>query len=281
MHSAIMKVIWKKMGQTPLRALEELREQDGVARSVPMTYAGRLDPLAEGKLILLEGEECKRKKKYLGLDKEYEFEVLLGASSDTGDVMGMVEYARPNDILPCLECREVKKVIRKYVGRYECRYPEFSSKTVKGKKTGETKPLFLWSLEGRLDEIELPAKDVEIYKMELLGIKKLNKEEVLKSALAKIATVPRVMEESKRLGADFRREQVLQSWHKWARGALAQSMWVVKFRVVCSSGTYVRTLARDIAKEFGTVGLAWSIKRTKVGKYVKLWDRFGFWLERY
>ncbi len=281
-----MQTIWKRVGQTPLQALEELREREGIVADVPMTYAGRLDPLAEGKLIILAGEECKQKEKYLGLDKEYEFEVLFGTSTDTGDVMGIINKLKlrgptpqsPQELLSTWSTKS-------FVGKYSCEYPAFSSKTVRSEKTGEIKPLFLWALEGRLDEIELPKKEVEIYKLELLCTSTMTQKEVLKKTLAKIVSVPKVEEESKWLGADFRREQVIQSWHEWSRKLLDHSrereLTLAKFRCVCSSGTYVRTLARDIARELDMEGLAWSIKRTKIGKYKKLFNRLGVWLKRY
>ena len=111
-------------------------------------------------------------------------------------------------------------------------------------------------------------------------------EKVLQKALEKIAKVPKAtdsenkIENSKKLGNDFRREEVIKSWHKWARSPLAH-LQVMKFKCICSSGTYIRTLARDIADEFGTEGVAWSIKRTKIGKYKMLFNKFGFWINTY
>ena len=39
------------------------------------------------------------------------------------------------------------------------------------------------------------------------------------------------------------------------------------FRVTCSKGTYVRALARDVAKALGTVGYLKSLTRTQIGPY--------------
>ncbi len=275
-----MQVIWKKVGQTPLQALEELRIRESIDADVPMTYAGRLDPLAEGKLIVLIGEECKQKEKYLELDKEYEFEVLFGVSTDTGDVMGVIDDSQNTS-----SKRADWNFLKNFVGKYSCEYPAFSSKTVQSNRTGERKPLFLWALEERLNEIELPNKEVEVFRLELLSVNTITVDEVLEKALEKIVKVPKVAEESKQLGADFRRREVIKNWHKWSKKRfdhLSESeMRVVKFRCVCSSGTYMRTLAQDIAYELGTVGLAWSIKRTKVGWYKSLFGKFGVWVKQY
>lgn len=42
---------------------------------------------------------------------------------------------------------------------------------------------------------------------------------------------------------------------------------VARLRVVCSSGTYVRTLGKDLAMSLGTLGYLTALRRTKVGKF--------------
>ena len=56
----------------------------------------------------------------------------------------------------------------------------------------------------------------------------------------------------------------------------------IKFRVVCSKGTYIRVLCEDIAKKMNTVGYMSSLRRTRVGnfriedanKFIKMQDVF-------
>ena len=40
-----------------------------------------------------------------------------------------------------------------------------------------------------------------------------------------------------------------------------------KFRVMCSKGTYVRALGRDLARKLGTLGYLQELRRTKCGKF--------------
>ena len=80
----------KQPGETPLEALARYRAtRPDLVATTPMTYAGRLDPMASGTLLVLVGDECKNKDAYLGLDKEYEIEVLFGISTDTQDALGI------------------------------------------------------------------------------------------------------------------------------------------------------------------------------------------------
>ena len=51
----------KAVGQTPLQCMEAWRNEVGISADIPLTYAGRLDPMASGKLLILVGEECKKK----------------------------------------------------------------------------------------------------------------------------------------------------------------------------------------------------------------------------
>jgi tRNA pseudouridine(55) synthase len=268
----------KLLGQTPLEALELLRREKNIDVSVPMTYAGRLDPMAEGLLLILVGDECKKKDEYLGLDKEYEVEVLLGVGSDTGDVLGVVEGLKIKGDLFSIEI--IKEKIKLLVGKRFEKYPPYSSKTVAGK------PLFEYANEGTIDDIQIPTKEIEIYSIDFLGTDIISLNEL----------VPEVIERIKLVKGDFRQGYVIDSWENLFRsetnninledsfsteekssafrgGASMQahsqtSFQIVKLRISCSSGSYMRTLAEKLGAMLGVPALAWKIKRTQIGEYV-------------
>ena len=56
-----------------------------------MCYCGRLDPMARGAMIFLENEELKNMNYYLNKSKIYEFEIILGLSTDTDDILGLFD----------------------------------------------------------------------------------------------------------------------------------------------------------------------------------------------
>jgi tRNA U55 pseudouridine synthase TruB len=110
-------LIHKNLGETPLEALERLRGEQGIAEDVPMTYAGRLDPAAEGLLLILTGEECKNKEQYTSLSKTYIAEIVFGVSTDTHDLLGLPKGADvPRGEIP--------------TGTFTQKYPQYSSKTL-------------------------------------------------------------------------------------------------------------------------------------------------------
>ena len=263
-------VLDKQVGQTPLAAAEAWRATHPEYQSVSLAYAGRLDPMASGKLLVLIGDECKRQSEYHGLDKEYEFSVLFGISSDTADVLGRLKTA---SVIPAVTAEQLTDVAKSLIGDIELPYPHFSSKTVQGK------PLHTWTMEGRLNEIEIPTAASTIYELELQRTETISRNEATATALLKIDTIPRVTELRKALGNDFRRVDVRQDWHTVsANTALPETYQIATFRCVASSGTYMRSLSEVIAQKVHTIGLAWHIHRTEIGQFNTTEKT---WLQRY
>lgn len=232
-----MELIWKKVGETPLEALERHRALRPELAGVPMTYAGRLDPIAEGQLLILAGEECKDKAAYLGLDKEYEVEVVFGIETDTHDALGLAVLGQnlaQNDRV----MRET--MLQRYVGKFKQEYPAYSSKTVGGKQLHEL---------ARADELpdEMPTKEVEIYSIELL------EERILSSSDLKAQIFSMI----NKVKGDFRQKEILGRWDEALSGRI-DGFSIIKIRVKCSSGTYMRSLAHRMG------GFALTIKRTKI-----------------
>jgi tRNA pseudouridine55 synthase len=85
--------LYKYRGETPLQRIERYRKDNPEFKNVPLSYAGRLDPMAEGVLLVLAGEENKKREEYLGLEKEYLFDVLFGFATDTYDLLGVMTDA--------------------------------------------------------------------------------------------------------------------------------------------------------------------------------------------
>ena len=250
------ELLHKNLGETPLEALERFRTsaiadawamndivQADFWRTVPLTYAGRLDPLAEGVLLVLIGDECKNKEAYLGLDKEYELDILCGASTDTHDLMGLVETATAEVL------SYDQKELQVYVGAHTQEYPAYSSKTVGGI------PLHVLSRTDALPE-NMPTKNIEIREIDLVDTNVIGVEELKKRIITTIDMV----------NGDFRQDEIKARWEQVLAEIEKEKPYfsVIKIRVVCSSGTYMRSLAHRIGKDKGVPACALGIKRTKI-----------------
>lgn len=261
----------KSVGETPLQALERLRLEKRIPKSVPLAYAGRLDPMASGTLLILIGDTCKQQERYHEYDKAYDFEVLFDISSDTGDVLGLLTHAQKVSTITSMSCKEVAQSLH---GDIQLPYPHFSSKTVRGK------PLHVWTLEGRIKEIEIPTQQSHIYSLTHNDTSIIDAHSLYSQVCSKIETIPLVTEPSKVLGADFRRADIRISWKTVFDMYPTRSYTIARFTAIVSSGTYIRSLAPLIGEKLGTRALAYSIHRTVIGKRIQL-GPLGFWGRRF
>ena len=252
----------KAVGETPLSALEAYRTEHPELLNVPLTYAGRLDPMASGTLLILCGDECKVRDIYNALDKEYEFEVLFGYSTDTGDTLGMPKRAAKTERY---SLNKLSQIAAKLRGVHTVPYPAFSSKTVAGK------PLFEYALSNKLHTIAIPTVEMRIYKLRCESVRTITGSTLLERILSKIVLLK---------SNDFRAEAIGLAWSDLLKNDNTQYA-IAKFRAVVGSGSYIRTLAPMIAKLAGTDGIAYSIHRRAIGRYMPIVGRFGWWRKRY
>ncbi len=241
-------LLYKKLGETPLECILRHKADTGETRA--MTYAGRLDPVAEGGLLCLIGDECKSKAKYLALNKKYTFEILVGFSTDTHDLLGLTEVT-PLENLGEMDSKLLHS-LQSFIGKQPQVYPAYSSKTVNGVQ------LHTLARANKLGDIDLPSREVEIFELKLCGTRSIYGKELLNNILNKIDLVK----------GDFRQEQIKEKWKNVLTGRESNSYEICKIEMHCSSGTYVRALIRDLSKKMGIPMCANSIKRTAVGDFV-------------
>jgi tRNA pseudouridine55 synthase len=235
--------LYKNLGETPLECIQRFRDENPDYREVKMTYLGRLDPMAEGLLLVLAGN-TKAKNQYLELDKTYEFEVMWGFETDTYDLLGKVLSRNTQPVK--LE-NKIEGLLNEIAKKKVQEYPAYSSRTVEGK------PLFQWARENKIEEIEIPTRGIKIFSIEHTDTRIVPGKELLNDIFRKIDLVK----------GDFRQEDIK---HNWSLNLFPGDMVLLSsFIANVSSGTYIRGLAHDMGKMLGCGGLAFSIKRTRVG----------------
>lgn len=244
--------IYKPRGLTPLQAINLLKEKFPEYKDVKIGFAGRLDPLAHGVLLLMVGEETtKQKDKYLNFSKEYEFEAVFGVSTDTYDALGLLN----NETMQQLNNKDLENKIKKFIknklGKQRQTYPPYSSKTV------NSKPLFWWAREGKLSEIKIPQRKIEIYDFNLVEIKEISAAELKKEILKQVDSVQ----------GDFRQKEIKEKWKNFFAVNKNENFEIARFKISCSSGTYVRSLVNELGEKLGSGAMTHQILRTKVGQY--------------
>lgn len=248
-----LHLLYKNLGETPNEAILRYKKANPELDFLPMTYAGRLDPMAEGLLLVLSEEEIKNKEKYLALNKTYKFEVLWGFETDTLDLLGLtVESGKWKVESEIPKQDQIKEYLRKSVGKFEQLYPVYSSRPVGGKS------LFEWAREGKISEIEIPKHEVELIKAEYLGRRQISGVELLKNIIEKVS----------RVQGDFRQIETINKWKELFEGQGDKAFTIDEIEIDVSSGFYVRQFVSDMAKEFAQAGTTFSITRKKVGDFV-------------
>lgn len=243
--------IYKKKGETPLEALDRLREEQKAFQNVKLSYAGRLDPMAEGVMLVLIGEANRHRTKHLSLPKVYQTDILFGIKTDTGDVLGLIQKIDPVNISEIEILKE--KIITNlsfYKGEFEQAYPNYSSKTFEGVA------LFQHARDGR--EVPKVTHMVFVKDIKILGFKTINQ----------IDFIEKVKEEVPVVKGDFRQTEILAKYDEVFKNFKdSVTFLVLSLEMSVSSGFYVRQFAEDLGGGVDLPALALNIKRIKVGDF--------------
>ncbi|MFH1253621.1 MAG: tRNA pseudouridine(55) synthase TruB [Candidatus Uhrbacteria bacterium] len=191
-------------------------------------HAGTLDPFASGLLIVAVGRDStKELSNFVGLDKIYEATFVLGASSDTDDLTGKITPAPMSPNFKFLQ-NEPDRAI----------YEESIQTAIKK---------FL----GQIEQIPPAYSAIKIGGKKMYEAARAGKP---LEAKARVVTIY----EYELLDMDMTPSDPRGDW------PFAPTIHV---RIRCSSGTYIRALARDLGRALGTGGYVSELRRTAIGSY--------------
>jgi len=240
--------LYKPLGWTPLQMLDLLRDRRPDLRDQPMTYAGRLDPMAEGLLLVLVGEDRFQKPDFIKLDKTYVAEFLFGVETDSYDVLGLIQSLSTTGEL---DPEKAKQEILKFEGIQKLSFPPFSAYKVQGA------PLHYWARMGKIHEVEVPKKNMIIRSVEILESYKKEASCLRREVKEKVLLAQ---------GA-FRQDETVEDWMTKFEKVEGEFL-VIKTRLHVGSGTYIRALAHEAGKSLGTGACLFSLKRESVGDWL-------------
>jgi tRNA pseudouridine(55) synthase len=243
-----MLKVYKKVGQTPLEVIDEIRKDNPHLKGESMSYAGRLDPMAEGEMLILVGdEENRQRQEFLGFDKEYEADILIGCATDTYDLLGLVTQYKDANIT-ALQQKKIRKIISDFTKKKTQVYPEFSSKTVQGR------PLFEWKKSGQIDQIVVPKRKISIAKAKFLSFEKVSIRDLLSYIESHIPLVH----------GDFRQKEIIEYWRVIFSKMNTEHLPIARVLFRVSSGTYIRGLANELGIKLKIPSCLMKLKRTKI-----------------
>ena len=148
-------IVDKPKGVTSHDVVGMMRKRFGTRR---VGHTGTLDPMATGVLPVCIGNATRAADMLIESDKEYVAEFLLGKTTDTLDIEGVVlsetEVTATED--------DVRDAVMKFVGEISQIPPMYSAIKKDGKK------LYELAREGK--EIEREARNITIYSIDILRV---------------------------------------------------------------------------------------------------------------
>ena len=225
------------MGSTDaVSAVKRVFRQGGHGK-VKVGHGGTLDPLATGVLPIALGEATKLTGQMLNGDKTYDFTIAFGVETDTLDVEG--KAVAHSDVRPTLA--QIEAVLPRFTGPIEQVPPAFSALKVDGKRA--------YDLARAGEEVELASRAVTVHALSI------RLPELVSGSIA--PQKPKPQDDKSALNQ-------VQGDGQAAAEPLQESITLTAH---VSKGTYIRSLARDIAQALGTVGHVTLLRRTQAGPF--------------
>ncbi|WP_294328545.1 tRNA pseudouridine(55) synthase TruB [uncultured Sphingomonas sp.] len=205
-------------------------------------HGGTLDPLASGVLPVAIGEATKLAGRMLDASKRYDFTIRFGTQTDTLDLEGKV--IAESAVRPTLAA--VEAVLARFTGPIEQVPPAYSALKVDGERA--------YDLARKGEEVVLATRKVTVFSLQILpgtgrGTSEAGGGGSPRNATAVDADTP------------------LQHPADGPPPSAGEELDEITLSAFVSKGTYIRSLARDIALALGTVGHVTMLRRTKAGPF--------------
>ncbi len=205
-------------------------------------HTGTLDPLATGLLVLLVGHATRLSQFLVTDEKEYIADIRLGRSTATYDAEGLKPEAGGRRLEVGVTLEQVRAVLPDFRGTFPQLPPPFSAKKVGGvrayEKARKNEAVDLKPVEVTVRELELlePASDLQPPTSDL---------QPPTSNLQPPAS----------------------NLQPPASSLQPPASSLLRLRIVCSSGFYVRSLAHDIGQLLGCGAHLEGLRRTRAGPF--------------
>ncbi len=229
-------------GSTQIVSAVKRALRDGGYGKHKVGHGGTLDPLATGVLPVAIGEATKLAGRMLDASKRYDFTIRIGAQTDTLDLEGKVIAESP--VRPTLA--DIESVLARFTGPIEQVPPAYSALKVDGERA--------YDLARKGEEVVLATRKVTVFALQLLPGTGRGTSEAGGGGLLRNATV---------VDADTPLHHPTDGPPPRAGEELQE----ITLSAFVSKGTYIRSLARDIALALGTVGHVTMLRRTKAGPF--------------
>lgn len=221
---------------TAVSAVKRILREAGEPKT-KVGHGGTLDPLASGVLPIALGEATKLAGRMLDATKAYDLTISFGAETDTLDGEGAV--VATSDVRPTLD--QIEAILPRFIGAIEQVPPAYSALKIEGR------PAYARARAG--EAVEMKPRTVTVHALKILpgtGTGTAEQREAVEGASRQAKTALHHPSDGPppRAGEDQ-----------------------ITLSATVSKGTYIRSLARDIAIALNTLGHVSMLRRTRAGPF--------------
>lgn len=200
----------KNIGESMNDVIDRFKQEYNLKKE-KITYAGRLDPLAFGKVVILTDKDIYKRDEYCKYNKTYKFKLIHGIQTDTFDILGIMTNIN-NVFTDKIEMKE-----------YKMFYPEYSGYKINGK------PYWYWSKKNiKIADSDKPFKKIIVDSFKKINETKTDNKELLNIIKEKINTITK---------NTFRQDEIIE---KYKTDLSADTYIISEFIIGLSSGGFVR-----------------------------------------
>lgn len=227
----------------------KLAEKVGAIYGEKATHTGTLDPMAEGVVVVLTGDDRFSKEKQSSVAKEYQFKILLGFSTDSHDLLGKITYKKPSLKVTDGLIGSISQSFTEIQKKDTQIIPHFSAKRYKGKsffdaaKYGTALPVI--------------PEPIQIHSLSIDEVNLVSAFELRDYISTTINEVP----------GDFRQKDIISAWSEELTTAKQTYFTLLSCSATTSKRTYIRGIVRDLSEMIQIPCTTFSIIRTRNGEF--------------
>ena len=229
-----MIVETKRIGETTREFAKRISLKNNGEK---VCICGKLDPMSRGITRILIGGETKLMKNYLNRDKIYEFSIVCGISTDSDDIMGLIDSDTVSESINRFRYIDlIKEYMVNTLKTTTQKYHHYSAICIK-KDEKNKKPLWYWYRKGILKEEDIPEKKATVFSVDHINSKFVDKQTYLDMVLYRLNTVTDT--------ETFKIDLIKEKWIDAIDFKLTK-IHMLTYRLNVSSGFYIRMIAKDI-----------------------------------
>jgi tRNA pseudouridine(55) synthase len=245
-------LLWKPYGITSNYFTSYIKNTYSVDK---ICYAGRLDPLAQGIMLILTDNDVKSMDTNLKHDKIYTFDILLGISTSSHDIAGTINE-ETNNINYTHE--ELYTRLHEFIKTYSTQsYPLISSYVINHESYGRH-PMW-WYYKNNIN-ITIPNKSITIIDYNIISISKISCNDFYNNAIQRLQTVT-----NNKTFEELNINTIIENYKNKLKITNPTDYKIkIQMQLKVSSGFYIRQFCSDFGKYINIPTIALDITRTQI-----------------